>query len=43
MEDKKCAPGKDYKDGTCFTINNSKNRYQYNYKINQLTKEGKSF
>ena len=22
MEDKKCAPGKDYKDGSCFTIDN---------------------
>ena len=22
MEDKKCAPGKDYKDGSCFTVNN---------------------
>lgn len=22
MEDKKCAPGKDYKDGSCFTVDN---------------------
>ena len=22
MEDKKCAPGKDYKDGSCFTTHN---------------------
>lgn len=46
MEDKKCAPGKDYKDGSCFTVNNLvkiAKAYNSNFKEKINIKNDKKF